>query len=106
ALLDPRRIAEIVGYTLEHFDQKTRRESRYTHSVVTNVPQASRTTRPAKAIRQRRRVRGLNAIVATASIDAARAYYNQFQRAVEEPTSGSATQDWAHLLLRRQRGHR
>jgi type I restriction enzyme R subunit len=76
ALLDPRRIGEIVKYTLEHFDQKTKRSSSYEHSVVTNVPQATRTRRQAEALRERKRVRGFNAIFATASIEAARIYYN------------------------------
>ena len=76
ALLDERRIGEIVKYTLEHFDQKTKRSSSYEHSVVTNVPQATRTRRQAEALRERKRVRGFNAIFATASIQAARIYYN------------------------------
>ncbi|MBN9611882.1 MAG: type I restriction endonuclease subunit R, partial [Actinobacteria bacterium] len=79
ALLDPKRIAEIVRYTLEHFDQKTKRSSSYEHSVVTNVAAATRTRRQAEALRERKRVRGFNAIFATASIDAARRYYNHFQ---------------------------
>ncbi|GAA2182274.1 type I restriction endonuclease subunit R [Brooklawnia cerclae] len=79
ALLDPRRISEIVDYTLKHFDQKTKRSSSYEHSVVTNVAEATRTRRQAEAHRERKRVRGFNAIFATASIDAARRYYNHFQ---------------------------
>jgi type I restriction enzyme R subunit len=79
ALLDPRRISDIVSYTLEHFDQKTKRSSSYEHSVVTNVAEATRTRRQAEALRERKRVRGFNAIFATASIDAARRYYRQFE---------------------------
>ena len=59
ALLAPERISQIVRYTLEHFDQKTKRAEHYSLGE--------------------RRVRGFNAIFATASIDAARAYYNQFR---------------------------
>ena len=37
-LLDVRRIRTLLlAYTLEHFDQKTRRSSSYEHGVVTNV---------------------------------------------------------------------
>ncbi len=79
ALLDPRRISEIVKYTLEHFDQKTKRTSSYEHSVVTNVSDSVRTRRRAEALREKKRVRGFNALFATASIDAARRYYNHFQ---------------------------
>ena len=59
ALLAPQRISKVVSYTLEHFDQKTRRNERYTLGD--------------------KRVSGFNALFATASIDAARRYYNQFQ---------------------------
>ncbi|EPH14519.1 HsdR family type I site-specific deoxyribonuclease [Dermabacter sp. HFH0086] len=59
ALLAPERISQIVKYTLGHFDQKTKRAEHYTLGE--------------------RRVRGFNALFATASIDAARTYYNHFQ---------------------------
>lgn len=58
-LLDPRRISDIVKYTREHFDQKTKRADHYTLGE--------------------RRVRGFNALFATASIAAACTYYNHFQ---------------------------
>jgi type I restriction enzyme R subunit len=79
ALLAPERISQIVRYVLDHFDQKTKRSSSYGHSVVTNVAEASRSRRQAEAVRERQRVRGFNALFATASIDAARIYYNTFQ---------------------------
>lgn len=59
ALLAPERISQIVAYTLEHFDQKTKRAEHYSLGD--------------------KRVRGFNALFATASIDAARRYYNHFQ---------------------------
>jgi len=59
ALLDPTRIANIVEYILEHFDQKTRRSEHYALGE--------------------RRVRGFNALFATASIEAAKRYYAAFQ---------------------------
>src|SRR5690625_968796 len=86
ALLDPRRISEIVKYTLEHFDQKARRASSYQHSVVTNVVESSRTSRRAEAVRESKRVRGFNALFATASIEAAKAYYAEFARQQEQLT--------------------
>ncbi|WP_394216991.1 type I restriction endonuclease subunit R [Brachybacterium vulturis] len=86
ALLDPRRISEVVRYALEHFDQKTRRASSYQHAVVTNVEESSRTSRRAEAFRQSKRVRGFNALFATASIEAAKAYYTEFARQQEQLT--------------------
>jgi len=55
ALLAPERVRQVTGYILEHFDQKTRRNESYALGE--------------------RRVRGFNALFATASIDAARRYY-------------------------------
>jgi len=63
ALLAPERVRQIVAYILEHFDQKTRRTEGYTLGE--------------------RRVRGFNSLFATASIQAAKIYYNQFQRQQE-----------------------
>jgi len=59
ALIAPERLREIVGYTLEHFDQKTKRAEHYSLSG--------------------KRVRGFNALFATASIDAAKRYYLEFK---------------------------
>ncbi len=59
ALLAPERVRQVVAYTLEHFDQKTKRNQSYRLGD--------------------RRVRGFNALFATESIDAARRYYREFQ---------------------------
>jgi type I restriction enzyme, R subunit len=59
ALLDPERIRQVVAYTLEHFDQKTKRAEHY--------------------VLGEKRVHGFNALFATASIDAARRYYAEFK---------------------------
>lgn len=58
ALLAPERVRQVVAYILEHFDQKTKRADHYSLGD--------------------KRVRGFNALFATASIEAARRYYNQF----------------------------
>lgn len=60
ALLAPARIAKITGYILEHFDQKTKRSEGYQLGE--------------------RRLQGFNSIFATASIKAARLYYQEFKR--------------------------
>ncbi len=66
ALLAPERIEQIVAYVREHFDQKTRRSATY--------KVAERT------------LRGFNALFATASIDAAKRYYQEFRRQQESCT--------------------
>lgn len=58
ALLAPERIAQIVGYIREHFDQKTRRSASYCVGG--------------------KRLTGFNSLFATASIDAAKRYYTEF----------------------------
>jgi type I restriction enzyme R subunit len=58
-LLAPERLTKVVDYTLEHFDQKTRRSEHYSLGE--------------------RRVHGFNALFATASIEAAKRYYTRFK---------------------------
>jgi len=60
ALLDPRRISKIVSYIIEHFDQKTKRNSYY-------------------AIDERR-LAGFNSIFAVESIEMAKQYYAEFKK--------------------------
>lgn len=63
ALLAPERIAQIVGYIREHFDQKTKRNTTYCVDG--------------------KRFSGFNSLFATASIDAAKRYYSEFKRQEE-----------------------
>ena len=49
----PSASATSSTYTLEHFDQKTKRASGYEHSVVTNVAESTRVRRQAEAVRAR-----------------------------------------------------
>ena len=60
ALLAPERIAQIVSYIREHFDQKTKRTSSYRHDG--------------------KRLTGFNSLLACASIDAAKRYYAEFAK--------------------------
>ncbi|MFI7744072.1 type I restriction endonuclease subunit R [Kocuria rhizosphaericola] len=87
ALLAPERIRQVVQYTLEHFEQKTKRSSGYSHSVITNVEDlVGRIPKTANEIKESKRIKGFNALFATASIDAARRYYRQFQQQQQELT--------------------
>ncbi len=60
ALSDPRRVSTVVSYVLEHFDQKTKRQSGY--------------------MLKKRRLHGFNSLFAADSIDMAKQYYSEFQR--------------------------
>ncbi|MCE5347108.1 MAG: type I restriction endonuclease subunit R [Bacteroidales bacterium] len=63
ALAAPERISNIVRYIIEHFDQKTKRNSFYKL--------------------KERRLAGFNAIFAVTSIDVAKKYYAGFQKQME-----------------------
>lgn len=60
ALSDPRRVSAVTSYVLDHFDQKTKRQSSY--------------------MLKDRRVRGFNSLFAADSIGMAKQYYAEFQR--------------------------
>ncbi|MBS3949547.1 MAG: type I restriction endonuclease subunit R [Peptococcaceae bacterium] len=64
AMADPRRIREVVGYILDHFDQKTKRNSSYSL--------------------QGQRVYGFNSILAVSSIPAAKKYYTELKNQLAE----------------------
>ena len=64
AMEAPERIREVVRYTLEHFDQKTKRNSFYSLKG--------------------QRTAGFNSIFAVSSIPMAKKYYTEFQRQLSE----------------------
>ncbi|WP_138757675.1 type I restriction endonuclease subunit R [Modestobacter altitudinis] len=66
ALLAPERLRQVAAYTLEHFDQKTKRAQHYALAG--------------------KRVRGFNALFATASIEAAKRYYAEFESQQQDAT--------------------
>ena len=64
ALASPERIGNIVSYIIEHFDQKTKRNSFYKLKD--------------------RRLSGFNSIFAVASIDVAKKYYAEFKKQLQD----------------------
>lgn len=64
ALASPERVGNIVSYIIEHFDQKTKRNSFYKLKD--------------------RRLSGFNSIFAVASIDVAKKYYTEFKRQLQD----------------------
>lgn len=63
ALKDSRRIEKIVSYVLEHFDTQTKRNEHYKH--------------------KEKALRGFNSLFACSDIEAARLYYTEFQRQMQ-----------------------
>lgn len=86
ALQDPRRISEIVKYTLEHFEQKTKRNREsFGYSVLTNVKEVASAKRRGQVEEKKQKVHmtGFNSIFAVSSIDAVKLYYIEFKRQME-----------------------
>jgi type I restriction enzyme R subunit len=80
ALLDSRRIAEVVRYMLERFDQKTRRTSGYVYTLTLNVSDVAADRNRVEEVKVASRVKGFNALFATASMEAAKRYYTEFAK--------------------------
>ncbi|WP_326611542.1 type I restriction endonuclease subunit R [Streptomyces scopuliridis] len=81
ALLHPDRVRIVAGYIMEHFDQKTRRGKGY--------------------VLKDKRVRGFNSMFATASIDAAKRYYNVIEKLQREreQTAQAASKRYERLKV-------
>ena len=83
-LLAPERVSKIVNYILTHFAQKTLRNSQYySISSITNISDVVK-NKNAETIKQTRKRRGFNSIFCTFSINAAKTYYNEFKRQMNE----------------------
>jgi type I restriction enzyme R subunit len=96
-MVAPQRIQDVVGYVLEHFDQKTKRQSFYTHKRIINVQKVA--TDRAHALEDRVkeekgvfRIGGFNSIFAVSNavvIDGKKVlpvqlYYEEFKRQIAE----------------------
>ena len=101
----PERIRKIVDYILENFNRKTyRNEKSYSFNALTNISEVV-TAKDAKAveeIKQKLRLSGFNSIFCVSSIEAAKLYYNEFKRQMNE-NPGKKTENCNHFQLRRQR---
>lgn len=82
---DPKRIADITDYILEHFEQKTRRDGGfYSFQKLTNIAEVvadkeKDANKKIKEIRNQVRLNGFNSIFAVSSIEVAKKYYNEFK---------------------------
>lgn len=87
ALMEPKRISEIVKYILEHFDQKTKRNREsFGFTVLTNVKDVASAKKRDEVEEKKQRIRmtGFNSIFAVSSIEAAKLYYTEFQKQMKE----------------------
>ncbi len=86
-LAAPERLANIVQYIRDHFDQKTKRNSKFfTHSVTRNIKEIVTAKDRSKVdrIMEKIRLTGFNSIFAVSSIDTAKKYYAEFKKQLSD----------------------
>jgi len=79
----PQRIANVVQYIREHFNQKTlRNDKSYTHTAISNIQNVASTKdrHAIEEIKTRIQLSGFNSIFAVSSIETAKQYYAQFKK--------------------------
>jgi type I restriction enzyme R subunit len=82
ALAAPERISNVTKYIREHFDQKTKRNSKpYAFTTLMNVHEAAsaRDRSAVEEVKQKIRLSGFNSIFAVSSIEVAKSYYSEFK---------------------------
>ncbi len=86
ALMSPLRISKIVDYILTHFNQYTKRNtSSYEFNKLTNIKEISKSKKQKiEEIKEKIRMTGFNSIFAVSSIEAAKLYYTEFQKQMEQ----------------------
>lgn len=90
ALLEPKRIADIVRYIREHFEQKTKRNREsFKTTVLTNVQEvaSAKKRNEVEEKKESKSIKGFNSIFAVSSIEAAKLYYTEFKKQNEEGTA-------------------
>lgn len=83
ALAAPERITKVVKYILDHFDQKTKRNSKpYQFTSLKNVYEvvSAKDRSKIEEVKQKIRLTGFNSIFAVSSIDFAKIYYQEFKK--------------------------
>ncbi len=80
ALLDERRITNIVDYVLQNFAHITKHNESYTFNKLENIQEIARNFKKAEEKRVQMFIRGFNSIFACSGIDAVKKYYEAFKR--------------------------
>lgn len=86
----PKRIHDIVDYILTNFNRKTyRNEKSYAFNALTNISAVASASgrKEVEEIKQKLRLSGFNSIFCVSSIEAAKLYYNEFKRQMNENPS-------------------
>ena len=88
-MMAPERIAMVTKYILEHFDQKTYRNSRaYSFNKLSNIKEVASGKRgTVEEVKNKQTLSGFNSILAVSSVEAAKAYYQEFKKQMEADPS-------------------
>lgn len=87
AFLAPERIRLVTEYILNRFDQKTYRgDKTYSYNVLQNIAEVASANgkQVIEEIKRKQRISGFNSIFAVSSVDAAKLYYAEFKKQMEE----------------------
>lgn len=88
AFLAIKRIELVTKYILDKFNQKTyRNEKSYSFSAITNIGDVIKSKNKIDELKQPLRLSGFNSILAVSSIEAAKLYYNEFKKQMEDNPS-------------------
>lgn len=92
-MMAPERITIVTKYILEHFDQKTYRNSRaYSFNKLSNIKEvASGKQGTVEEVKNKQTLSGFNSILAVSSVEAAKAYYQEFKKQMEADPSKKLT---------------
>ena len=85
----PERIKLVTKYILDHFDQKTYRGNKtYYYNALMNIGEvASAANGKVEEEKRKQRLSGFNSILAVASVDMAKLYYQEFKKQMDaDPT--------------------
>ena len=83
AFLAPERITKIVGYILDHYNSKTyRNEKMYSFNSLLNITEVVSAKKYEKVEEQKDKLylNGFNSMLCVSSVEAAKAYYNEFKK--------------------------
>ena len=87
AFLAPERIKKVVEYILDHFAQKTKRNERaYQFRQLVNIEEVAKAKNGTgtQELKNKIYIKGFNSILAVSSIEAAKLYYDEFKKQMQE----------------------
>ena len=84
--MSAKRIGNVTSYILEHYAQQTKQASSYIFKQLYDVADVVKHygEKEYEEVRKKARLSGFNSMLAVQSIEAAKLYYNEFQKQMAE----------------------